>query len=345
MQIALEKISKWKEGTVLDLSRLGLYELPPIPSTVTRLRCGHNHLTKLSKESLPPRLIELNISSNKISSISEELENLTSLEILDCSFNLIKTLPPLPPFLKKLQCSNNGLVAINTIPDTLEIFCCDLNGLTSLPIPLSSHLKELSCSLNPLDRLPNILPLSLMNLVCNNNQLDELPVLPPNLVGLHCIGNKLKSLPSLPDSIRQLQCSNNKLTELSEHLPSSLESLGCNGNQLIKLPELPKTLKVLWCAGNHLTVLPQIPLSLTWITCGNNCFPVTPPKNSLNSYEEIEEFSKALQKEEERQSLLRIQMRCYKLKEELVSIVWSPERLEHLLAKGISLEEIIGSDC
>lgn len=346
MQVALETISKWKEGRLLDLSRLGLYELPPIPSTVTRLRCAHNHLTKLSKDSLPPGLIELDISSNKLSSISEALVDLTTLKILNCSFNLIKTLPSLPPFLKELQCSNNGLVEIGAIPETLEIFHCDFNSLSSLPIPssLSPRMKELHCSYNLLMQLPDALPRSLTTIVCNNNLLEKLPVLPPNLVRFHCIGNKLTSLPPLPDSIRHLECRNNKLTELPAHLPSSLELLGCNGNQLIKLPELPDTLKVLWCAGNCLTSLPPIPPSLKWITCGYNCFPVTPLKSSLNCYEEIEEFFNALQEKEEHQSQLRIKQRCNKLKEELVSTVWNPKRLEQLLAKGVSLEEIIGSD-
>ena len=45
MDIAQERIRTWIPGTVLDLSKLGLTSLPPLPATLTHLSCNNNLLT------------------------------------------------------------------------------------------------------------------------------------------------------------------------------------------------------------------------------------------------------------------------------------------------------------
>ena len=64
MEIARERIQNWKSGT-LDLSRLGLTELPDLPVGLTKLYCHNNQLTTLP-ETLPASLTTLYCYSNNL---------------------------------------------------------------------------------------------------------------------------------------------------------------------------------------------------------------------------------------------------------------------------------------
>ena len=85
---AMRIISEWMKAknvnAELNLSGIGLKQLPPVPPGVKKLNISNNDLTELRL--LPPSLEELNCSNNKISKISF-----------------------LPPKLKVLNCSNNAL--------------------------------------------------------------------------------------------------------------------------------------------------------------------------------------------------------------------------------------------
>ena len=123
MEIALERIANWKEGTILDLSNLGLTSLPTLPSTLTKLYCHNNQLTSLP--TLPSTLTHLH-----------------------CSFNQLTSLPTLPTTLIKLYCYNNQLTSLPTLVSTLIELLCYNNQLTSLPT-LPTTLIELHCNNNP----------------------------------------------------------------------------------------------------------------------------------------------------------------------------------------------------
>lgn len=90
--------------TKLDLSNLGLTELPELPDTLEVLRCSFNRLT-----SLP------------------DLPN--TLEALNCSNNQLTSLPELPYKLKELFCSGNKLTSLPELPNTLETLLCYGNQL------------------------------------------------------------------------------------------------------------------------------------------------------------------------------------------------------------------------
>jgi len=121
--------------------------------------------------------------------------DLTGVTELDCSKNLLTSLPSLPPALERLDCENNRLTSLPSLPPALERLDCDNNRLTSLP-PLPPSLKVLHCSDNQLTSLPP-LPSSLEVLQCSINQLTSLPPLPDSLRLLYC-NNPLTSLPDLP---------------------------------------------------------------------------------------------------------------------------------------------------
>ena len=83
MKIACERVAAWTSG-ILDLSRLGLTELPVLPATLTRLYCNNNKLTRLPD--LP-----------------------ADLTTLYCHRNKLTRLPTFPATLTYLYCHNNNL--------------------------------------------------------------------------------------------------------------------------------------------------------------------------------------------------------------------------------------------
>ena len=161
---ANKRIAQWKQGTILNLSNLGLTSLQnfTLPSTLRELHCYNNQLTSLP--TLP-----------------------STLRTLYCYINQLTSLPTLPSTLTHLDCSSNQLTSLPTLPSTLTKLYCYNNRLTSLST-LTSTLTYLDCYNNLLTSLPT-LPTTLIELHCDNNQLTSLPTLPTTLIELHCNNN------------------------------------------------------------------------------------------------------------------------------------------------------------
>ncbi len=230
----------------------------------------------------------LTISSGNISSIVG-IEAFVNLQSLDCSVNLLTTLPPLVDSLMSvyfLDCSSNQLTSLPDLPPQLGTLVCNSNQLTSLPyyppnlyslFCSNNHLANLSPFIHPMlyldcggNLLTSLPPLpDIISLSCGLNQLDSLPPLPNSMDHLFCYENLLTSLPALPASLTTLDCSSNHIIDLPA-LPSALTFLSCHDNQLATLPSLPDSLAQIQCENNHLTNLPTLPDSLTTLDCGNN---------------------------------------------------------------------------
>ncbi len=114
-----ERIEKWRiDGNtdeILDLSNLGLEELPRLPSNLIKLNCSSNKLTILRE--LPEGLQYLNCSRNQIYLIEEFPIN---CKYIDCSFNRLKSLPDLPIDCTYLNISHNLFNRLPQLPDTIE---------------------------------------------------------------------------------------------------------------------------------------------------------------------------------------------------------------------------------
>jgi hypothetical protein len=125
MDIAKERVRNWTSGP-LNLTWLGLTELPELPAGLTELYCSFNQLTTLP-DTLP-----------------------AGLTTLHCSYNQLTTLPDtLPAGLIYLHCYNNQLTTLpDTLPAGLRTLHCFDNQLTTLPDTLPAVLKWLSCSNN-----------------------------------------------------------------------------------------------------------------------------------------------------------------------------------------------------
>ncbi|MGE0670184.1 MAG: NEL-type E3 ubiquitin ligase domain-containing protein [Parachlamydiales bacterium] len=198
-------------------------------------------LRDLLLESLPPifdkqpfisRLMQLNLSKNQLSSLSEQIGLLQNLRMLDLKYNQLSSLPGQIGLLQNLN----------------ELFLFD-NRLSSLPeqIVQLQNLEQLYLGKNQLSSLPEqIVQLQKLRMLdLTYNQLSSLPEqfgLLQNLKELFLFDNRLSSL---PEQIVQLQ---------------NLEKLYLQRNQLSSLPEqigLLQNLEELYLYNNQLSSLPE----------------------------------------------------------------------------------------
>ena len=198
---------------------------------------GSLDLSSLQLTELPAELQELislqnlDCHSTQVSSL-EPLRGLTSLQSLNCSYTKVSDLEPLRGLtsLKELDCSNTPVSSLNnTKVSSLE----PLRGLTSL--------KELNCfgtkvsDLEPLRGLA-----SLQNLNCSGTKVSHL--------------EPLRGLTSL----KELDCSADKVSDLEPLRGlTSLEKLGCAYSLVSDLTPLQGlvSLKLLNCTYTPLTNL------------------------------------------------------------------------------------------
>ncbi|NWI04360.1 LRC40 protein, partial [Tichodroma muraria] len=197
-------------------------------------------------------LTKLILASNKLQSLSEDVQLLPALSVLDVHDNQLTSLPSALGQLENLQKLDVSHNKLRSLPEEL------------LRLP---RLRSLLLQHNELSQLPEGLGqlLSLEELDVSNNQLTAIPTsfaLLVNLVRLNLACNQLKELPedlSAMKSLRQLDCTKNYLHTVPPKLATmaSLEQLYLRKNKLRSLPELPscKLLKELHAGENQIEML------------------------------------------------------------------------------------------
>ncbi|NXX26411.1 LRC40 protein, partial [Nicator chloris] len=197
-------------------------------------------------------LTKLILASNKLQSLSEDVQLLPALTMLDVHDNQLTSLPSALGQLENLQKLDVSHNKLRSLPEEL------------LQLP---RLRSLLVQHNELSQLPEGLGqlLSLEELDVSNNQLTAIPTsfaLLVNLVRLNLACNQLKELPadlSAMKSLRQLDCTKNYLETIPPKLATmaSLEQLYLRKNKLRSLPELPscKLLKELHAGENQIEIL------------------------------------------------------------------------------------------
>lgn len=196
------------------------------------------------------------------------IEYFTALNYLDCSHNMLTSLPSLSAGITMLNCSCNQLASLPALPSTLIHLECQENQLLSLPAVLPADLSIFNCSGNHISHI-NSLPDNLGHFLCSDNLLTSLPALPSTLVEIQCDSNNISALPVLPNSMNFLICSNNQLISLPV-LPPYMYYIDCDSNQISALPTLNDTLRYLFANNNLLNNLPALPNSLYFLDVGNN---------------------------------------------------------------------------
>ncbi|NXC63866.1 LRC40 protein, partial [Aleadryas rufinucha] len=197
-------------------------------------------------------LTKLILASNKLQSLSEDVQLLPALTMLDVHDNQLTSLPPALGQLENLQKLDVSHNKLRSLPEEL------------LQLP---RLRSLLVQHNELSQLPEGLGqlLTLEELDVSNNQLTAIPTsfaLLVNLVRLNLAWNQLRELPadlSAMKSLRQLDCTKNYLETVPSKLATmpSLEQLYLRKNKLRSLPEFPscKLLKELHAGENQIEIL------------------------------------------------------------------------------------------
>ena len=255
--------------TQLDLSGLGLKELPPEIGKCTQLETlvlgkwdeekrqwVGNKLTKFPDAVLQlTNLKILSLAKNQITSIPDaigQLSNLTRLDLLD---NQITSIPDGIGQLSNLTLLSLGDNQITSIPDAigqlsnLTLLWLSQNQITSIPEAIGqlSNLTQLDLSHNQITSIPEALG-KLSNLTQLNLRWIRITSIPEelgqlsNLTLLWLSWNQITSIPEelgKLSNLTQLDLSDNQITAIPDALGqlSNLTELVLSHNQITQIPE------------------------------------------------------------------------------------------------------------
>lgn len=188
--IYMEKLFNVESGSVikLDLSGYGMRRWP-------------------SETSFLPKLVKLFVNNSKISSIVQNVTQLTNLQVLHAKDNQIQELPA---FVLGMQCLTDLDLTMNGIPEipgiqnsALKLFKVSANNISSLPaaMDLWTSLTDLRIAGNAFQNIPDtIFVLSgLMHIDIGGNAFNYLPeelfLCLPDLLTFHCANSNLSEIP------------------------------------------------------------------------------------------------------------------------------------------------------
>jgi Leucine-rich repeat (LRR) protein len=169
------------------------------------------------------------------------LKTYTQLVELDCGYNHIQRLPKLPDTLKKLNCSSNLLNTLPRLPKLEELSCCE-NSLDRIKLP--NTIKIFYCYSNFIKnlKLPNYLEV----LNCRNNVIETLE-LNKHLRELECSKNKLTYI-TFNESLTEANISYNRIKKIS-NLPNSILTLNIKCTDIDECFHIPKQLDCIYSYG------------------------------------------------------------------------------------------------
>ena len=256
--------------TQLDLSGLGLEELPPEIGKCTQLE------TLLLGGKFDEQKREW--VGKKLSEFPDAVLQLTNLKILNLSRNQITAIPEAIGQLSNLTQLKLSGNQITSIPEALEQLSnltrleLSENQITSIPEALGqlSNLTRLSLSLNNITSIPEALGQlsNLTNLSLGGNQITSIPEALGQLSNLTLLALWANQITSIPEALGQLSnltllaLSGNQITSIPEALGqlSNLTLLNLSDNQITSIPEALgqlSNLTLLNLSGNQITSIPE----------------------------------------------------------------------------------------
>ena len=279
--------------TQLDLSGLGLEELPPEIGKCTQLETLV--LGKLDEEKeewvgnklteFPDAVLQLtnlkilNLSRNQITSIPEAIGQLSNLTQLDLMSNQITAIPEALGQLSNLTGLDLMSNQITSIPEALgqlsNLTQLDLwaNKITSIPEALGqlSNLTRLNLVSSQITSIPEALGQlsNLTQLSLNSNQITSIPEALGQLSNLRVLELSGNQITSIPEELGQLSnlivlfLWDNQITAIPEAIAqlSNLTELNLSYNQITAIPEAIRgmeKLEKLDLRGNPIPIPPEI---------------------------------------------------------------------------------------
>ena len=242
-------------------------------STLKMLNLAGNDIRHVPNGTLFESLTEIDLSFNKLNSISTIATVAPKLQKLSAGFNFIEEFPmPLPETIEEITLSTNR---ITTIPDlshfsSLKRLKVDRNFVKELP-GLPASLEFLDVDHNRISQCTEVCLKSMKALLIVENMLEQVPLMDKSsmsilslrrnrlfeidtsrlcqtLTRIDLTNNNLKSIPgslfSLPQ-LKQLILSCNQITEIPKEIEHcSLLLLNISENPVSTLPPLPPSLSV-----------------------------------------------------------------------------------------------------
>lgn len=144
---------------------------------------------------------------------------------------------PIDNIITSIDCSQNLLSTLPLLNNNCTSICFKENRIKSV------------------ENLPQAI--TYLNLTRNRIQLFNFNILPATLTYLNISNNFIRNINYLPPNLETFICCNNKISLLNAELPNRLKIFKCCKNYLGNLPELPPTLEILACKSNNLTHLPN----------------------------------------------------------------------------------------
>ena len=262
--------------TELDLSGLGLEELPPEIGKCTQLETlvlGKVEKGEWVDGKLTPKLI-----TNHLSALPEELRSLVNLRSIDLSGNPFGKIPELLLEIKQLESLNLNSINLKEIPkeigqlSNLTELNLRYNQIIQIPEVLGqlSNLRVLHLFNNQIAQIPEALAQlsNLIELYLGYNQITQIPkalAQLSNLTVLHLWHNQITQIPEALaqlSKLTELVLSHNQITQLPKALAqlSNLTELVLNHNQITQLPDALgqlSNLTELNLSHNQITQLPE----------------------------------------------------------------------------------------
>lgn len=148
----------------------------PLPINLTSLSLFGCKIKTLRNVILPKKLIRLDLSSNHLKKIPDDLPE--SLIYLNVSDNNIRRLWYIPPNLQTLNCKNNNIDKLpKEFPNSLREVKLQNNSITKLPKIIPSGIKLLEIQNNLILQMPiSIANCQEIEVQWEENFVEELPV-------------------------------------------------------------------------------------------------------------------------------------------------------------------------
>ncbi|MEG4348160.1 COR domain-containing protein [Microcoleus sp. LAD1_D3] len=262
--------------TELDLSGLGLEELPPEISKCTQLETLV--LGKAEKWGWVDGKVLPQLITNQLTALPEELRSLENLRSINLTGNPFGTIPELLLEMKQLESLDLTSLDLTEIPEAiaklsnLTQLYLSCNQITSIPEAIAqlSNLTELDFWNNQITSIPDaIAQLSnLKELHLSNNQITVIPEAIgqlSNLTQLNLYDSQITSIPEaigLMSNLKQLHLSINQITVIPDAIAqlSNLTQLYLGNNQIIEIPEVIaqlSNLTQLYLFNNQIEKIPE----------------------------------------------------------------------------------------